>query len=51
MFVSTISVICHYNGKILRIKTDVKYVENKTVIVPLDVLVDCTFKQLNDMIY
>ena len=28
-----------------------KYVENKAVIVPLDVSVDCTFEQLDDMIY
>ena len=51
MYVSTIPVIYYYNGKILRIETYVKYVENKVVIVPLDVLVDCTFEQLGDMIY
>ena len=28
-----------------------KYVGNKAVIVPLDVLVDYTFEQLGDMIY
>ena len=44
-------MICYYNGKILRTETYVKYVENKVVIVPLDVLVDCTFEQLGDMIY
>ena len=44
MFVSTISVICYYNGNILRIKTDVKYVGNKAVIVPFDVPVDFTFE-------
>ena len=43
---STISVICFYNGKYERTKTNVKYVGNKTVIVPLDVLIDCTFDQL-----
>ena len=51
MFVSTIPVICYYNRKILRTETNVKYVENKAIIVPLDVLVDCTFEQLDYMIY
>ena len=51
MFVSTIPVICYYNGNMLRTETDVKYVGNKAIIVPLDVLVDCTFEQLGDMIY
>ena len=44
MFVSTIPVICYYNGNILRIKTYVKYVGNKAVIVPFDVPVDFTFE-------
>ena len=44
MYVSTIPVICYYNGKIPRTKTNVKYVDNKAVIVPLDVSVDCTFE-------
>ena len=51
MSVSTILVICYYNGKILRIETYVKYVRYKAVIMPLDVPVDFTFKQLGDMIY
>ena len=51
MYVSTIPVICYYNGNILRTKTYVKYVGNKVVIVPLDVPVECTFEQLSDMIY
>ena len=51
MYVSTIPVICYYNGNIPRIETYVKYVGNKAVIVPLDVTVDCTFEQLGDMIY
>ena len=51
MYVSTIPVICYYNGNILRIETYVKYVGNKAVILPLDVRVDCTFEQLSDMIY
>ena len=51
MSVSTILVICYYNEKILRIEIDVKYVKNKAIIVPLDVLIDCTFEHLGDMIY
>ena len=51
MVVSTIPVICYYNGNILRTVTDVKYVRNKVIIVPLDVPVECTFEQLSDMIY
>ena len=48
MFVSTIPMICYYNGNIPRTEIDVKYVGNKAVIVPLDILVDCTFEQLDD---
>ena len=44
MYVSIIIIICYYNGNILRTETDVKYVGNKDVIVPLDVSVDCKFK-------
>ena len=51
MSASNIPVMCYYNEKILRIETDVKYVGNKTVIMPLDVPVDCTFEQLGDMTY
>ena len=51
MSVSTIPVICYYNGKILRTKTYVEYEGRKTVIVPLDIPVECTFEQLIDMIY
>ena len=51
MYVSTILVICYYNGKILRTKTYVKYGGSKAVIVPLDVPVECTFEQLTNMIY
>ena len=51
MSISTILVICYYNGNIPRTETDVKYVKNKAVIVTLDVPVDCTFEQLGDMIY
>ena len=51
MSISTILVICYYNGNMLRTETYVKYVWNKAVIMPLDVPVDCTFEQLSDMIY
>ena len=51
MFISTILVICYYNGKILRTETNVKYGGSKVVIVPLDVPVECTLKQFTDMIY
>ena len=50
MFVSSIPVICYYNGNILRTETYVKYVGNKFVNVLLDVPVECTFKQLSDVI-
>ena len=48
---STIPIICFYNGKIEKTKTNVKYVGNKSVVVPLDVLIDCTYDQLLSMIY
>ena len=48
---STILVICFYNGKSKMTKTHVKYVGNKTVIMPLDLQIDCTFDQLLVMIY
>ena len=51
MSVSTIPVTCYYNGQILRSKTDVEYERSETVIVPLEVPVECTFQQLIDMIY
>ena len=51
MYVSTILVICYYNGTILRIEIDVKYGGRKVVIVPLNVSVECTFEHLTDMIY
>ena len=51
MFVSTIPVICYYNGKILRTETDVKYGGRKAVIVHLDIPVECTFEQLTYMLY
>ena len=48
MSVSSIPVICYYDRNILSTETDVKYVGNKAVIVPLDVPVECTFEQLGD---
>ena len=51
MSISTITVICYYNGQILRAETYVKYEGRKACIVPLDVPVECTFEQLTDMIY
>ena len=44
-------MICYYNGNILRTETYIKYVENKALIVPLDVPVNCTFEQLGDIIF
>ena len=51
MSVSTITVICYYNGQLLRTETNVKYEGRKAHIVPWDVPVECTFEQLTDMIY
>ena len=51
MYVSTIPMICYYNENILKTETYVKYVGNKSVIVPLDVPVDCMFEQFGDIIY
>ena len=51
MSVSTIPVICYYNGQIVRTKTNVEYEGSKTFIAPLKIPVECTFQQLIDMIY
>ena len=52
MSVSTIPVICYCNRKLMKTETYVKHVVgHKAVIVPLDVLVDCMFEQLGDIIY
>ena len=40
MSVSTIPVICYYNGQILRTKTDVEYDGRKNVIAHLDIPVN-----------
>ena len=46
MFVSSIPVICYYNGNILRTETNVKYVGNKAVIMPLSNTPNYTFTVL-----
>ena len=51
MSVFTVLMICYYNRNILKTETYVKYVGNKTLIVPLDVSVNYMFEQLSDMIY
>ena len=51
MFVSSIPVMCYYNGHIVRTENDVKYDGNKASIVPLEIPVDCTFEQLGDIIF
>ena len=51
MFVSSIPVICYYNGHIVRTNNDVKYAGNKASIVPLDIPDDCTLEQLGDIIF
>ena len=51
MSVSTIPVICYYNGQIVRTKTDVEYEGSETCIAHLKIQIECTFQQLIDMIY
>ena len=51
MSVSSIPVMCYYNGHIVRTDNDVKYDGNKASIVPLEILLDCTFEQLGDIIF
>ena len=51
MSVSTIPVICYYNGQILWTKTDVEYDGRKSIIAPLDISIECTFEQFIEMIY
>ena len=50
MSVSSIPVICYYNGDILRTKTDVKYVGNKAYCA-FGYTGDCTFEQFGDIIF
>ena len=51
MSVSSIPVICYYNGHIVRTDNDVKYDGNKALIVLLDIPANCTFEQLGDSIF
>ena len=51
MSISTIPVICYYNGQIVRTKTDVEYEGSETCIAPLKIPIECTFQELIDMIY
>ena len=51
MSVSTIPMICYYNGQMLTTKTDVTYEGRKVVIVPMNIPIECTFEDLIDMIY
>ena len=51
MSVSTIPVICYYNGQMLRTKTDITYEGRKAVILLMDIPDECTFEDLIDMIY
>ena len=48
---SIVPMICFYKGKILRTKTDVKYIRDEAVIMPLDVPVSSTHEHLLSMIY
>ena len=51
MSVSSIPVICYYNGHIVKTDNDVKYDGNKTSIMPLDIPAECTFELLGDIIF
>ena len=51
MYVSSIPVLCYYNGHIVRTDNDVKYDGNKASIIPLEIPVDFTFVQLGDIIF
>ena len=46
MSVSSIPVMCYYNGHIVRTDNDVKYDGNEASIVPLEIPIDCTLEQL-----
>ena len=48
---SIVPVICFCKGKLLRTETDVKYIGDLAVIVPLDVPVSSTYEHLLSMIY
>ena len=46
-----VPVFCFYRGKMLSTETDVKYIGDEVVIVPLDVPVSATYEHLLSMIY
>ena len=48
---SIVPVICFCKGKMLMTETDVKYIWDLAVIVPLDVLVSSAYEHLLSMIY
>ena len=51
MFESIVPMIFFYKRKLLRTETDVKYVGDEAVIMPLDVPVSSTYEHLLSMIY
>ena len=51
MFESIVPMIFFYKRKLLRTETDVKYVGDEAVIMPLDVPVSSTHEHLLSMIY
>ena len=48
---SIIPVICFCKGKMLMTKTNVKYIGDQVVIMPLDVSVSSTYEHLLSIIY
>ena len=51
MFESIVPMICFCKGKMLRTKTNVKYIGDQAIIVPLDMLVSSTYEHLLSMTY
>ncbi|KAL6341074.1 hypothetical protein AAG906_032189 [Vitis piasezkii] len=48
---STVEVLCYWNGIILRIEMDLRYIGNNVEIEPIDVPIHMTFVVLLNMIY
>ena len=48
---STVEVLCHWNGIILRTEMDLRYIGNNVEIEPIDVPIHMTFVVLLKMIY
>ena len=48
---STVEVLCYWNGTILRIETNLRYIGNNVEIEPIDVPIHTTFVDLLNMIY